>query len=313
MKFLQAGRYADAEPLLKRALAIREEALGPEADVAQSLNNLGELYYNEGRYADAEPFSKRALAIAEKAFGPEHLAVAICLINLARLYQDEGCYADAEPLFKRTLAIDEKTLGPEHPDVAVSLNSLALLVDAEGRYADAEPLYKRSNEITAQELRDQLPYMSEKERLQFLATLDFQFPTYFSFVHRYQAQDPKLVAEMYDLLLLEKGMVVGETAAMYRQIEASGDHRAAETFQRLKASRQQIAALYQRGGGGRELEQLEGQANELEHQLAQLSQSFSRRQKLAEARWQQVRAALGPGEAAVEFTKFRYFDGKHWS
>ena len=39
------GRYAEAEPLHKRALAIREKALGPEhPDVAQSLNNLAELY-----------------------------------------------------------------------------------------------------------------------------------------------------------------------------------------------------------------------------------------------------------------------------
>ena len=35
------GRYAEAEPLYKRSLAIREKALGPDhPDVAQSLNNL---------------------------------------------------------------------------------------------------------------------------------------------------------------------------------------------------------------------------------------------------------------------------------
>ena len=39
------GRYADAEPLYKRSLAIREKALGPDhPDVATSLNNLAELY-----------------------------------------------------------------------------------------------------------------------------------------------------------------------------------------------------------------------------------------------------------------------------
>ena len=39
------GDYAKAEPLFKRALAIREKALGPEhPDVATSLNNLALLY-----------------------------------------------------------------------------------------------------------------------------------------------------------------------------------------------------------------------------------------------------------------------------
>ena len=61
--YKEQGRYADAEPLYKRALAIRENALGPDhLDVAQSLNNLADLYSAQGRHADAEPLYKRALA-----------------------------------------------------------------------------------------------------------------------------------------------------------------------------------------------------------------------------------------------------------
>ena len=61
-RYKEEGRYADAEPLYKRALAIREKALGPDHPaVAQSLNNLADLYTAQGRYADAEPLYKRAL------------------------------------------------------------------------------------------------------------------------------------------------------------------------------------------------------------------------------------------------------------
>ena len=57
------GKYAEAEPLHQRALAIREKALGSEhPDVAQSLNNLAEVYGAQARYAEAEPLHKRALA-----------------------------------------------------------------------------------------------------------------------------------------------------------------------------------------------------------------------------------------------------------
>ena len=39
------GHFAEAEPLIKRSLAIREKVLGPDhPDVARSLNNLAELY-----------------------------------------------------------------------------------------------------------------------------------------------------------------------------------------------------------------------------------------------------------------------------
>ena len=68
--YQEEGRYAEAEPLYKRALAIREKALGPDHPdyflVAQSLNKLAAFYGHQGRYAEAEPLYKRALAIFEK-------------------------------------------------------------------------------------------------------------------------------------------------------------------------------------------------------------------------------------------------------
>ena len=141
----QQGRYADAEPLYKRSLAIWEKALGPDhPDVATSLNNLAVLYREQGRYADAEPLYKRSLAIDEKALGPDHPDVATSLNNLAVLYDNQGRYADAEPFYKRSLAIREKALGPDHPDVANSLNNLAVLYDNQGRYADALPIVRRT-------------------------------------------------------------------------------------------------------------------------------------------------------------------------
>src|SRR3974390_617504 len=67
IQLYQQGRYADAEPLYKRSLAILEKALGlNDPNVASLLNNLAELYEAQGRYADAEPILKSSLAIREK-------------------------------------------------------------------------------------------------------------------------------------------------------------------------------------------------------------------------------------------------------
>jgi len=71
------ARYADAEPLYKRSLAIWEKALGPDhPEVGTSLNNLADLYRDQGRYADAEPLYKRSQAIYEKTLGLDHPYVA---------------------------------------------------------------------------------------------------------------------------------------------------------------------------------------------------------------------------------------------
>ena len=78
------GRYAEAEPMLRQVLAVREKKLGPNhPEVAASLNNLAALYKDQGRYAEAEPMYRRAVTIDLKALGPEHRQVAMLLGNLA--------------------------------------------------------------------------------------------------------------------------------------------------------------------------------------------------------------------------------------
>jgi CHAT domain-containing protein len=103
--YRSGSRYADAEPLYKRSLAIREKALGPDhLDVANSLNNLALLYQTQGgRYADAEALYQRTLAIFEKALGPDHPDVATSLNNLALLYSLQSHYNDALPLVRRVM------------------------------------------------------------------------------------------------------------------------------------------------------------------------------------------------------------------
>jgi tetratricopeptide (TPR) repeat protein len=67
------GKYADAEPLYVRALAIREQQVGAtHPDTALSLNNLALLYATQGKYADAEPLYVRALVIFENILGQNH-------------------------------------------------------------------------------------------------------------------------------------------------------------------------------------------------------------------------------------------------
>ena len=145
LSLTEAGDYAGAEPLLRRALAIDEKALGADRpDVAASLNNLAALLYPKGDYAGAEPLLRRALAISEKALGPDHPHVALALNNLGALLAAKGDYAGAEPLYRRALTIDEKALGPDHPNVANILDNLAGLLYAKGDYAAAEPLLRRA-------------------------------------------------------------------------------------------------------------------------------------------------------------------------
>ena len=143
---LQAkARYAEAEPLYRRALEIGEASLGTNhPTVATRLNNLAGLFHDTNRLGEAEALFRRSLAIDEANYGPDHPNVAIRLNNLVALLEDTSRLGDAEPLMRRALAIDEVSYGPDHPEVARDLNNLAQLFEDTNRLGEAEPLMRRA-------------------------------------------------------------------------------------------------------------------------------------------------------------------------
>jgi hypothetical protein len=100
------GRYDQAALLLQRALAIREQRLGPKhPDTATSLDNLAELYQNQGKYPEAAPLLQRALAIREQQLGPDHPHTATTLENYASLLRQMQRSSEAVPLEQRAHTI----------------------------------------------------------------------------------------------------------------------------------------------------------------------------------------------------------------
>jgi CHAT domain-containing protein/tetratricopeptide (TPR) repeat protein len=158
---LRAGKYDEALPFARQALAIREKELGLDhPNVAQSLGNLAVLYKEKGEYRRAEPLFRRALTINEKTLGSEDLAVALSLNNLGALYWAQGELGRAEPILRRALDIREKALGPRHPEVAQSLNNIAELYRARGEYERAEPLYLRAVDLREKALEPDPPELA---------------------------------------------------------------------------------------------------------------------------------------------------------
>jgi hypothetical protein len=68
--YIDQHRFFEAEPLLKRVLAIKERRLGKQhPKVATDLDRLAAVYYLQGRYKEAEPLLRLAVAIDEAALG----------------------------------------------------------------------------------------------------------------------------------------------------------------------------------------------------------------------------------------------------
>jgi tetratricopeptide (TPR) repeat protein len=144
--FLDAkALYREAEPLMRRALAMNEQSYGPDHPrVAACLNNLAQLLQVTNRLAEAEPLMQRVILIMERTLGKDHPDVATVLNNQAQLLKATNRPAEAEPLMRRALAIDEKAYGPDHREVATDLSNLATLLQDTDRMAEAGPLMRRA-------------------------------------------------------------------------------------------------------------------------------------------------------------------------
>lgn len=139
-----------AEPLLKRALAIREKMLGPEhPETAETLSDLSLLYFYEKNPAAAEEFAGRALPLEEKVYGADSLPVSTTLNRLGISERDLGKFKEAEANLKRALVIREQKHAPAKW-LITSLENLACVYAMQGQDSRARSLIARAQLLRSQ-------------------------------------------------------------------------------------------------------------------------------------------------------------------
>lgn len=150
--FDDKGQHADALPLHREALALRQELAGGDDDpaVASSMEHLAICLKEQGDFAAAEPIRREALAIRRKIFGDSHPIVAASMSNLAIMLCEIGRLDEAEPLYRKALEIVRQTYQGPHPRVAAALNNLANLFYAREDFPAAEPLFREALDILRQ-------------------------------------------------------------------------------------------------------------------------------------------------------------------
>lgn len=155
MVYQQMGRYAQGEPLFKRAVSLAEQS---DAEwLPHELLNSADFYRAWGKYSEAEAQAKRALAIREKALQPvggidAQLDVAVCLNGLGAIYLAWPKPDKAEAAYRRSLAMIQTFMSPDQADLTPHLEGLAAALCAQGKYDEAEPLYRRALTVTEKNL-----------------------------------------------------------------------------------------------------------------------------------------------------------------
>jgi serine/threonine protein kinase len=108
------GLTSKAEPLLRRAVKIRQRALGPRnPDTLQSKYDLAELLTHEGHYPEAEKLCRETLDGRRSVLGPGHRDTLSSMTWLGWILFNEGHYSEAEKLYREAIEVAGRALGPQ--------------------------------------------------------------------------------------------------------------------------------------------------------------------------------------------------------
>ncbi|MGO9922371.1 MAG: tetratricopeptide repeat protein, partial [Isosphaeraceae bacterium] len=156
------GKYAQAQPLYEKALAIRRRLLGDDhRDTAQCYHDLASDLHAQEKFALGEPLSRKALDIRRRLLTDDHPDTAQSYGNVAYNLEGRGKYALAQPLFEKALEIRRRLFTDDHPATARSYDNLANNLCAQGNYVLAQPLCEKALEIRRRLLTDNHPDTSQ--------------------------------------------------------------------------------------------------------------------------------------------------------
>jgi hypothetical protein len=135
------SQYADAEPLLQRAVRMREAADGLESpELIPSVDSLAYVEFGLQKYPEAEALYKRLRGLWEKNAGADHPMVALTLDKMAEFYAAQQRYPEAETVASAALELRAKAY-------IASLNQAGRVLLMEAKMEDAEDLYRRTAQI----------------------------------------------------------------------------------------------------------------------------------------------------------------------
>lgn len=311
-------KYKEAIPLLTEALRITNMNAGNNSTAyATYLDNLATSYNRLGDFEKAEPLYLEAMRIRKEKLGVSHPDYASSLNNLSAMYSRASDYSKAENLIVESLRIQKEEHGNKHPNYTQSLMNLAVIYLETNNQAKALEVFKEINSNYINYLNDNFSFLSESEKVNFLETIDFNFEVFYSFALEYYNQNPETATDMLNLRISTKGIVLTSNTRIRNIISKTGNAELKNLFDKfcelkdgiLKASNYSLQEQQKRGIN---TAQLENEANEKEKELSQKSESYRQIYEEKNVSFIDIRNALLPNEAAIEFVDFRYWKTK-WS
>ncbi|MTI20467.1 CHAT domain-containing protein, partial [Fulvivirga sp. RKSG066] len=310
----EMGDYNKAEELFLDLIAIKKRRMGSNSpDYAHMQSNLAALYMEKGEYEKVEERLKTAIEIYKNKYGESHRQYASAISDLGNFYRFQSQYEEARPLIQQAYYIRKKQLGEEHPEYVQSIEDRAILEWKTGNAEKATEFYHTALEKSLAFINSYFPPMSEAEKTSYWDKLRPRFERFYAFVIDVRNEQPQLLTDMFNYHVATKGLLLNTTNKIKEEILESDDQDLIKQYLQWLDQKETLARYYSYSIEELEeqqinLDSMERAANDNERFLSEKSSVFKEGYKIVEVTYDDVNAALGNGDVAVEVIRVRKFD-----
>ncbi|MCQ4279120.1 tetratricopeptide repeat protein [Pseudomonas stutzeri] len=144
------NKLAEAEPLLLRALKLRQKSLGAHAEATAQVHHALGMLYTQIDAAKAESSFREEITILERLYPAGSAATAIAYNNLGILRQRNGQPDQAASYYRSAISMLERTAPNDQVRLTGPLLNLATVLTEKQQYAAAKTQLLRLLEIRQQ-------------------------------------------------------------------------------------------------------------------------------------------------------------------
>lgn len=297
-----------AEVHFRTNATIIENKLGKNnAAYAAAIMNWAWPLFKLGQFETSENLLLESKSIFESLPDYERIPSYMSLMEFFGMYyQLIRQYEASEYYHLRSKSLRAASLGKDHLSCEMSLTYLSDLYRETAQIEKAAAAFAEGSALRRNHLSDASRHFSEKEVYAFTALFEATLHKHFSFARDYATQVPYFAGTCFDNILFYKGFLLG-ASNQFRNANIT-DPGFGVKFEGWKKLQKQLSDQYALSLSDRNnssIAQLEDQINALEKDLTRVVAGFS--EAIRQVSWTDVREALRPGEAALEFVHYKYY------
>ncbi len=307
--YLENGNFEKAVYFAEKALQLFGENLGKSSYVyGRSLSQIALLQYEQGNIQQADSLFRESQLTYESTVGKNSIHYAALLYTIGKLKADENQLPEAHNLFFEAKEILEKNQLQTSAEYKECLYLILYLCMMDEKPTGCEQLLLEYTKIYS----DFILNLTKHFTLANLKNINKFSNRYENIIWSYSngrlSTSNEYKQSTYNYTLLSKGFLLQNTLQMRHAVGLSSDS-VKNTFAYWQSCHTRLANQYSKPQKDRlNVAELETRADSLEKVLLQSVAGFSDTRRNVE--WQDVKASLRPGEAAVEFLRYEYANPK---